>query len=241
MREGLTRAGQALLRLYPDGISLFWRAPLVLALVVVPEFVQHVVEIRLGMFDGREAFRALADDPSRMAFGYAKSAGLILAMLAALRFWGTQQADRPWYDLRGIAWRRLAIGFVCFMLIPSIPGFFNDQIGKPIAQAVGIGLSLILLPTMFLMIAGLMGDRDTSARAMWRESWPWALFTLLLLVLAFLPTQWPHQMNHRWALGAEPALVLALMVFVSLLVGLMAGLIGTAFYLGYAGFAERPA
>lgn len=241
MREGLARAGQALLQLYPKGISLFWLAPLVLALAVIPEFIQHVVEIRLGMFDSREAFRALADDPARMAFGFAKIAGLLLAILATPRFWWRRGGERRWYDLRGIAWRRLAIGFFFFMLIPSIPGFFNDQIGKPVAQAIGIGLSLVLLPTLFLMIAGLVGDRETSVSSMWRRSWPWALLSAVLLAAAFVPSLWLHQMNHEWALGAKPAVVWALMILDSLLVGLIAGLAGTALYLGYAAFAERSA
>jgi ABC-type antimicrobial peptide transport system permease subunit len=45
-------------------------------------------------------------------------------------------------------------------------------------------------------------------------------------------------MNHDWALGASPIVVWGLMIFDSLLVGLMAGLTGTALYLGYAGFAR---
>jgi hypothetical protein len=39
-------------------------------------------------------------------------------------------------------------------------------------------------------------------------------------------------------LGADPATVWALMIFDSLLVGLLAGLTGTALYLGYAAFAR---
>lgn len=238
VKQHLQRAGRAALELYPRGFRLFWLAPGLLALVVVPEFAQHVAEIRLGMFESREAFRGLAADPMRMAFGYAKVAGLVVAMLAAARFWWAHEHGARWYDLRHIAWKRLAIGFLFFMLIPSIPGLSNAQIGQPTAQAIGIALSLILLPTLFLMLAGLFGDRDTSARAMWLRSWPWALLTALLAVAGFLPAQWLHGMNHVWALGAPAAAVWALMIFDSLLVGLLAGLTGTAFYLGYAAFAE---
>ena len=238
MKQHLERAWRAALELYPRGFSLFWLAPGLLALVVVPEFAQHVAEIRLGMFDSRDAFRSLAADPARMAFGYAKVAGLMVAMLAAARFWWAREHGARWYDLRQMAWKRLAVGFVLFMIIPSLPGLFNAQIGQPTAQAIAIGLSLILLPTLFLMLAGLFGDRETSARSMWRRSWPWALFTALLAVAAFMPAQWLHGMNHSWALGAHPAAVWALMIFDSLLVGLLAALTGTAFYLGYAAFAE---
>jgi hypothetical protein len=240
MNAGLRRAAQALARLYPMGFSLLWKAPLVLALVGIPEFIQHIVEIRLGMFDSPEAFRALAADPTRMAFGIAKIIGLIAAMLAAARYWATRESGRPWYGVADIAWRRFAIGFLLFMLLPAAPALLESRIGKSNAQAIGIAMSLILLPMLFLMLAGLFGDRKTTTRVMWRRSWPWAALMAALLVIAFVPAQWLHGMNHRWALGAEPALVWALMIFDSILVGLLAGLVGTALYLGYRSFADQP-
>ena len=238
MREPLTRAGQALVRLYPMGISLLWKAPLVLALVVVPEFLQHVAEIQLGMFDGREAARAAADDPLRWAFGYAKIAGLVLTFIAAARFWWTRQHGGHWANPRQIAWGRLLLGLFLFIGIPILPDLFKAQIEPWLYQALVWGLSLIMLPMLFLLLAGLFGDRATPVAAMWRRAWPWLILTLLLAVLAFMPAQWLHGMNHKWALGAVPVVVWALMIFDSVLVGLLAGLTGTAFYLGYAAFAD---
>jgi hypothetical protein len=237
--EALKRAGRTALELYPRGFRLFWLAPAVLALVVVPEAVQHVVEIRLGMFESKEAFRALQFDPTRMAVGYVKSAGVFLTILAAARFWWTRSAGGAWYDPRGIAWGRLLVGFLLFGLVPLLPELAAGQIGKQAAFWIGIGLSLVLLPMLFLMIAGLFGDRDTPVSAMWRRAWPWLILTAALAILAFVPAGWLHRMNHEWALGAPLVLVWALMIFDSLLVGLLAGLTGTAFYLGYAAFA-RP-
>ncbi len=238
MKAGLKRAGRALARLYPMGISMLWKAPLVLALVVVPEFIQHVAEIQLGMFDSREAFAALALDPTRMVFGYAKIAGLVLTFIAAARFWGARERGVPWYRLSDIDWRRFGLGFLLFGLLPVAPVMVESRIGETNAQIVGIVITILLLPALFLMLAGLFGDRTTPVRAMWRRSWPWAILTVLLLVLAFMPAQWLHGMNHRWALGADPAVIWALMIFDSLLVGLLAGLTGTALYLGYDAFAQ---
>ena len=238
MKAGLIRAWQALLRLYPMGISLLWKAPLVLALVMVPEFLQHVVEIQLGMFGSRDAARAIGNDPLRWAFGYAKVAGLVLAFLAAGRFWAARDRGAFWYRLSDIAWGRFALGFLLFGLLPAAPALVEAQIGKSSADIIGIGLTILLLPALFLMLAGLFGDRTTSVRAMWRRAWPWAILTALLVSLAFMPAQWLHGMNHRWAFGADPMVVWALMIFDSVLVGWLAGLTGTALYLGYAAFRD---
>lgn len=71
-----------LLATYRLGARRLIAAPLIVALVAVPELVQHFVEIKMGMFASQAAFKALAFDPTRWAFGYAKLAGLWLAMLA---------------------------------------------------------------------------------------------------------------------------------------------------------------
>lgn len=238
MKAGLKRAGQALVQLYPMGLSLLWKAPLVLAPVVVPEFIQHVAEIRLGMFDSRQAFAALARDPTRMAFGAVKIAGLVLTFLAAARFWWAREQGGHWANPRNIAWPRLLLGLLLFMGVPALPELVKGELAPWLYQALVWGLTLAMLPMLFLLFAGLFGDRTIPAAAMWRRGWPWLLLTILLAALAFAPAQWLHGMNHRWALGADPALLWALMVFDSLLVGLLAGLTGTAFYLGYQAFAE---
>ena len=239
MKAELKRAGLALARLYPMGFSLLWKAPLVLALVVIPEFVQHVVEIQLGMFGDKAQRMAAGASPTRMAFGYAKVAGLVLTFLAAARFWAARERGVPWYRLSDIAWGRFALGFLLFGLLPVLPVLFVAQIGKSNADIIGIVITIVLLPAMFLLLAGLFGDRTTSVRAMWLRSWPWAVLTALLLVLAFMPAQWLHGKNHEWAFGAQPAIVWALMIFDSILVGLLGGLTGTAFYLGYAAFRDQ--
>lgn len=238
MKPGLTRAGQALVKLYPMGLSLAWKAPLLLALVMVPEFIQHIVEIRIGMFDSLAAFRERQFDQTRMAIGFVKIAGLVLATIASARFWAIRGQGIAWYSPTGIDWRRFGLGFLLFMLLPAAPALFGSLIGKSNAQTIGIVISILLLPALFLMLAGLLGDRTVSHRAIWRRSWPWAILMALLLVLAFLPAQWLHASNHDWALGADPATLWALMISDSLIVGLLAGLTGTALYLGYATFRD---
>lgn len=238
MDQGPRRAARAALELYPRGFRLLWVAPAVLALVALPEFAQHVVEIQLGMFDSRESFRALQLDPTRMAFGVAKVAGLMVTMLAAARLWWTRDHDGRWWDLRGMAWGRFLAGLFIFFGIGSLPELLDGIVAPNVQQVAGAIWAIVLLPFLFLMLAGLFGDRSARLRDMLRRSWPWLLLTAALVVMGFAPVAWLHQMNHQWAMGAAPALLWALMIFDSLLVGLLAGLTGTAFYLGYAAFAQ---
>lgn len=244
MPSGMTRAGRALAELYPRALALFVRAPWIMALVVVPEFVQHVVEIRLGMFADAESFRAASADPARMRFGYAKLAGLVLAMLAAARWWWTRERGGHWADPRDLAWSRLLAGLVVFIGVPSLAGLAEGAGPGWLYHALAWGTSIAVLPMLWLLLAGLFGDRATPLASMWTRGWPWLLLCLLLLVLAFAPAQWLHQSLHGWALGRAPAAIWTLMGLDALLVGLLAGLVGTALYLGYEAFVAsggRPA
>lgn len=237
-KSGLRQAVRALVQLYPLGLSLFWLAPVTVALVIVPELLQHVVEISLGMFNSREQGLTVADAPERWAFGYAKIAGLVLAFLATARFWWTRKHGGSWWDLRPIAWGRLLVGLALFFGVGSAPELLEGRVSQTAYQVIGFAWTIALLPALFLLLSGLFGDRQIPFAAMLRRSWPWLLLTAVLAVLAFVPAQWLHGMNHRWAMGAHPAIVWSLMIFDSLLVGLLAGLTGTGLYLGYEGFAQ---
>lgn len=239
MREFLMVAGHAVALLYPKGVSMLWLAPAVLALVVIPEFAQHVVEIRIGMFESVEGARVLQNDPTRWAFGFAKIAGLVLTFLGAARFWWSREHGGRWWNLRDLAWSRLALGLVIVFGVGSLPELLRSRLDETSMKILATAWMLLTLPGLFILLAGLFGDRSTPIAAMWRRGWPWLLLTAVLLVFAFAPASWLHGMNHRWAMGAPPVLLWALMIWDSVLVGMLAGLVGTALYLGYAGFAAH--
>lgn len=217
-------------------VSLFWIGPAVVALVVVPEFAQHVAEIHLGMFDSLAIGRSLANDPLRWAFGYAKLTGLALTFFASARFWWCRAHGGRWYDVRKLGWVRLLLGFVLFFAIGSVGELFPLLAGREPPVAVSILFSLLSLPFLFVMIAGLFGDRATPLKALVLKSWPWLLLLALLLPLVFAPLSWLHGMNHKWAMGAPDAVVWALMIFDSLVVGLMASSVGAALFVAYDRF-----
>lgn len=217
-----------------DGFRIWHLAPLIPALVVVPEFIQHVAEITIGMFDSRDAARALSDDPRRMVFGYTKVAGLVLAILAAARFWGAQATGERWWDLRRVRWVPLLIALGLMMAVGIPETVLDGQVPEAILQAGSIVLTLLTLPLIVLLVAALAGDSEVTLRSAFRTGWLPALRMVIFAVALWVPLQWLHGKNHDWAMGQSDALVWGLMIFDSLVVGLLAMMAGTAFHHGYA-------
>lgn len=231
MIRALWRDFLAVLR---DGFRIWVLAPLVPLLVVIPEAIQHVAEIRIGMFENIEQARAVADDQRRMVWGYLKIAGLVLAILAAARFWGAAARGQRWWDLRGLAWRPLALGLAGWALaaLPSL--LLQRWIGEEGSGWLDMLLTLATLPIFTLIAAGLAGDRTLTLTRAFTRGWLAALRILLFLVLTWGPFALLHAYNHRWAMGAADPLVWLLMSFDALVVGLLATMAGTAIHHGYA-------
>jgi hypothetical protein len=201
--------------------------------VVLPEAVQHVAEIQLGMFASREAFMAHADGWARMSFGYVKIAGLFLCIFLSARFvyCGTVRGAllMPRRDL-GRTLFAFAIG-----LAASLPAEWAAQTGQPPfvywpVVTLSWGVSMLLL---VYMIGVLIGDREMTLRTAFTRGWKVLPPLAILTLAAFWPAATLHTSAHKLALGAEPLLVWTIMAADSLLVGVLAALIGSALAVGY--------
>lgn len=211
-----------------DGVRIWWLAPIIPLLVVVPEAIQHIAEIRIGMFDDIETARAVADDPRRMVWGYLKIAGLVLAILAAIRFWSSRRSGQVWWNLRSLAWRQLGLAILVIALT-TLPGWLlGPLIGDEAASWVDIALMIATLPLFVLLVAGLAGDRTASFVGVFRTGWLPALRIAVFAVAVWVPLSMLHGANHQWAMGAAEPVLWALMAFDSLVVGFLAVMAGTA-------------
>ncbi len=227
--------GAALLATFRDGTRLLWIAPLIALIAGLPEFAQHIAEIKLGMFASPEAFKALQNDPTRWAFGYAKVTGLFLAIFAAARFWSLPEGARDrWWDLRTIAWRPFAIGLALNGAVSVAAYLLNGAMTAEAFQAANIFLSIATLPVLVYMLGGLFGDHAVSLRQCYRTGWWQALAMAVLFLLAMLPAQTVHKLDHTLAMGAAAPAVWALMVWDAVLVSLIACWVGTGLAAGYA-------
>lgn len=233
--SALGLAGRALAGTYRRGGRLFMVAPLAAVLVVVPEFLQHAAEIQIGMFDSRTAARAVADDPLRWAFGYAKLAGLTLAFFATARvWWSRERGGAAWWRLDRIDWPHFLIGLVILAIAPLLAQPLKSAGLAVAGQAAEWLLSLATLPAFLHALKGLFADRATPARAVWTRGWRYVPLFLLLLVGAFVPATALHYAFHALAFGRPTAVVWILMTLDSLAVGLLAAMVGTA----YAAFRD---
>lgn len=220
------------LRLIADtarGSAALWRLALWIPLVaVIPEFLQHVAEINLGMFDSREAFRALSASPERMSWGYFKVAGLLAAWLLAAGYWFRSEGARP-------DWRRLGVAVALNVAITLVMVLFEQVMAPATAQIAGIAVSIATLPLLAYLMGALAGDGAMTLRRSYTAGWLVVLRMVVLAAAGFAVLQWLHGLNHKLALGQPDAVVWALMVWDSLLVGLIATWLGTAMHRGYRG------
>jgi hypothetical protein len=229
--------GRALLDTYRLGGHALIRAPWLVALAIIPEFVQHVVEIRLGMFQGLEQARALANDAARWQFGYVKLAGFALAILLVARYWALG-GQRSALLVRPLTAGRLALAIALLMAA----GFGSERLGLLVPAAINVALQIVswmLQMGILVWLTGILVEDDAvTLRTAFTRRLPTAALLLLLLIAAFAPAQALHGLNHRVALGQPEPLVWLLMVWDSLVVGLLAALVGSALWVAVASGAS---
>lgn len=231
--RALRNIGRALYETYRLGGTAVVAAPLLLAFAVLTEAVQHIVEIRLGMFESVAAFRALGNDPLRWMFGYTKVAGFLISILTIARFWATGSVKAalliPLGDLG-----RLIFAIVLTLGIALSIDWVQSH-GLPRALDIILSsISFILQTGLTLYVVGaLFGDRAMTLRRSFTDRFPTAIIMTLTMLAAFAPCQALHMLNHKIAIGGPTPLVWAMMAFDSLWIGLFAALVGSAMYAGY--------
>ena len=233
MKAWFASLGAGLKTTFVGGTRLFLLAPLIPLIAIVPEFLQHIVEIKLGMFVSTDAFRALAMDPTRWTFGYAKVAGLILAMFAAARYWGG--ARERWWDLRTIAWRPFLIALAWNSALTIAMFVIGNRLSATVKPAFDAVMTITSLPMLVWLVGPLLGDATMTLRRAYTRGWGRLLLMALLAVAAFWPASQLHQWDHRWAMGAAPTMVWVMMAWDAVVVGLIACWTGAALGAGYRG------
>lgn len=224
----------ALREVTSDVAALLRFAPAIALLALAGEFQQHVAEIKLGMFASREAFTALQGSTIRLGFGAIKVAALLVAAFWAARKLAALRIEtRP--NLNGpVDWSRLMTAAV-LTIVPLLAVLLAPIADPNVRLALLIAVMIAGIPASTIAMDALFGQARQSVRQSLRLRPLPPLFDIVT-ALPLAPAMYLHMQNHNWAFGAEPAVVWALMVWDSILVALMALLMGALVYRWY-----RPA
>lgn len=181
------------------------------------EIIQHIAEMQIGMYDSLAAAQAADADPARMAFGFAKTLGLLLPGYWVIRFLA---GSRDAVAARTIEPRAVRLFVWLFLLqaaLAAIELFVLPRTGPLVA--VGLLISLVLNPLLARWYAaaplGIAIGPIGSLKAMVRQL-PWAI---AFSVAVMLPLMVPHYALGVAAIVAAPALKWPLLIADSLLVG----------------------
>jgi hypothetical protein len=228
----IAEAAQAVTEVYRKGFTLIVAAPVVAAIAVVPEFMQHVAEIQLGMFASREAFAALAMDPTRLAFGAVKVVGLIVAMLAAARYWACEGSLKRTFamPLRDVGRTVFAIALNALV---SLPASFTGGLPAPLHYSVTAICWILSLLLFAYAVGAVIGDREMTLARSLRRGWRFVPWIALLGAAGYVPTMALHMGAHWQAIGSPEPIVWLVMALDALVVGLLATLVGSALYVSY--------
>ncbi|MCP5396291.1 MAG: hypothetical protein H6918_06105 [Sphingomonadaceae bacterium] len=213
-----------------DGLRLWRLAPVIALIAILPEFSQHVVEVKLGMFASRGAFAELAMNPERLGAALPKVLGMVFAMVFATRYWELAPQGLKWWSPKGIRWG----AFLLAGVISSVPLLAGIVPVNETAKAVLSGLLFIAtIPTIAYSTGALLGDRDMTLKAAYGSGWLISLRVAIFAAAVFVPLQWLHTQNHYWAMGLPDLPLWGMMVWDSLVVGVIATLMGTAMHHAY--------
>ena len=163
--------------------------PLVFAIPLVAEFVQHVIEMQIGMYDGVKGAKAAENDPARMWFGFIKVAALNVVGYFVIR-WLHSGGDRAF----ATALPRQAV--TLFGLVLALSLFFAWlSLFVWTDGYMGIGLfifSLIFMPLIVrFVVAAPLGVLVTPAQSIKVMAGD-ALFAIIFSIAAILPLMAIH-------------------------------------------------
>jgi hypothetical protein len=230
--EAVGDVGRAAYETYRFGGRTVLKAPLLLLIAVLPEFLQHAAEIHLGMFDSIDRFRALSADPLRWSFGYLKIAGFVIAILAVARFWAVGSIRRT-LIIPPAALIRVMVGLLIGF---GVAWPFTWLSTRGLAPAINVPLQILsaVIQGGFLVyiVGALLEEASVTPRRAMTSLLPAAVVLTLLAALAFAPSQALHIANHKLALGQPTLVVWILMISDALWVGLFAALLGAALFVG---------
>jgi hypothetical protein len=225
---------QALKDSYRGSLAFLIACPLLAMVPVAFEILQHVVEVRLGMYDSVEAAQALDGNSVRLAFGFLKTIALTVPYYWVTRWLATR--DSRYAARFEPAALRPFSGFLLVMVaLVAIQLFALPRTGTATAIAFFAGEIIVVLLAAWGIASALGNSRIGPAKSAVIMT-PQLLWTFALFVLGMLPLMVPHYAFAALAILGPKSLVWPVLIVDSLLVGWL-----TALLVAIAYFAVKRA
>jgi len=214
-----------------------WRfalaCPLLFAVPVAVEFIQHVIEMRIGMYDSIAAAQAVEANGARLGWGVVKTLALFLAGYWVARFLVLPggAADARRFDpvaARLFAWVLLFGLAVTLVSLWGGDAMHAAGLGA-YTMAAGVAFSLASFVLTILLapwkIGAALGNAELGfVRSIGLVGWG-VWWGLILAILALLPLMIVHYAFAFLAMGAPQPAAWAILAVDSLLVGYLAAVI----------------
>ena len=216
---------------YLDSVRAMKALPWLFAAIVLWEFAQHVVEVRIGMFASKDAARAVGDHGARMAFGWIKMISIYVGMFFVIRHFAGQRDGRR-LDPNGQAAKRFA-PYLVYSLIAFAAIFYARQlVAEPqvdtLRTSVGLAQMLIEPLIMIWVVAAATDGRIGGPIGSIRQTGLLYLLALPLFLLIRAPVSLLHAALNDWAMGTEGAQLWSLLAIDSLVVGVIVAIVPAA-------------
>lgn len=221
--------------------------PLLIAVPVAIEFIQHVIEIRSGMYVDVAGAKAAEGGPLRLGWGLIKTLALTIVTYWMARFMAGMARPRV-AALDPVA-ARLFAWVLLFQASVTALSMWGGEVlrlmGFPDGSMVPIGIAFMiaLLFAGILLepwkVAAALGNRAIGIGRSMRLTAPILTWALAFTLIMMLPLMIAHYALAFLAIGAAPAAVWALMAADALLVGYLAAILSATSVIVARRAAER--
>ena len=211
--------------------------PLLALIPVAFELIQHVVEVRIGMYDSLAAAKAVEHHPARMAMGLVKVVAITIPIYWTARYLAT--SDRRFaslFDPRAMGLFGLVLLFQTAMA--ALQMFVLPQTAAVVLVGVALGFPIAALLAAWYVAAPLGNVRIGPVRST-RMMVPVLVSTILISFLAMLPLMIVHYGLAAAALLGPKAFLWPTLIVDSVLVGWLSSILAATVYVVAARAANR--
>ena len=176
-------------KVHSQSLAFAAALPLVAAIPLIGELVQHVVEMNIGMYSGIEGAQAAETNAQRMNFGFAKVLTLSLPAYFLIR-WLHSGGDRAFATR---AERPAVTLFILVMALNALFTFLGLFVFASGPVAIGFFVfGLVFMPLIVrFLVAAPLGTFVSPLQSI-RTMLPHAVYAILFPICAMLPLMVVH-------------------------------------------------